>query len=572
MTDKKQTQTVTAEALLQHALQGGPQAALAARRAAAMAEVRDPALAQQALALAARLEPLDPAPQLALARLAAEQGDPATARAHAETVLREAVDEAARARAAFMLGELDRLARSYDTARAHYAAVLRIEDALLAADRGNATAARWYARARGRIAELDANAGEMLRARTGAEGALSLLRAVAAAQRESPVLAADIADAEMRLGALELDAGEPVSARRRLGEAIGRYEALAVTEKHEPHWRAVLADAWALAAEAEYARGSAERAREAMDRALQARVQLAKSDPNEAWALAGAWRVRAALLEAIGDARGCADSLVQARHLAEQLCARAPQAEAMARFLAHTLLDQADAALRANQLALARDAADAARLRAEPFAAAADTHPIWFTDVAASWDRLGEVARLSGAKQQAAEAFARAVELRRMAAERSRDTHFARGLAAALVRHGEAALDADAARTAFASFQESTQIRMKFFEAAPADPRTAEALAVALERLGLAALALGDAPSARAAWEDERALAARIFADPDTIDALRFVAIVDAHLASAGGPDAEAHRTASLKGFDALAQAGVLTEREAALRKSLWRV
>ncbi len=572
MTEENRAQKVTAEVLLQYASQGGPNAALAARRAAAMAERDDPALAQRALVLVTRLEPLDPAPQLALARLAAEQGDLGTARGQAEAVLQEAVDQAARARASFMLGELDRLERNHSAARARYQDVARIEDALLAADRSNSTAARWYARARGRLAELDATEGKMLQARTGAEGALALLRATAAAVGESPVLAADIADAELRLGAIELDANEPVSARRRLGEAIGRYEALAVTEKHEPHWRAVLADAWALAAEADYARGMADRAREAMDRALQARVQLAKRDPNEAWALAGTWRVRAALLEALGDLQGCADSLVQARHLALQLCARAPQADSLARFLTHTLLDQADAALRANDIERAREAAEAARMHAESFAAAPAAHPIWHTDLAASWDRLGEVARAGGATQQAMAAFARGVELRRMAAEHGNDAQFTRGLAAALIRHGEAALAANAPDTALASFQESTRIRARFFEASPTDPLIAEALAVALERLGLAALAQGDVATARAAWEDELALAQRIFLDLNSMDALRFTAIVEAHLASAGGPRAETHRIAALERFDALARAGVLTDGEAKLRKTLWRV
>ena len=50
---------------------------------------------------------------------------------------------------------------------------------------------------------------------------------------------------------------------------------------------------------------------------------------------------------------------------------------------------------------------------------------------------------------------------------------------------------------------------------------------------------------------------------------MRFRAIVEAHLAGAGGPGSEDHRRA-LARFDVLAKAGALTEREAALRRKLW--
>ncbi len=140
----------TAEALLETARAGGPGALLAAKRAALLAERGAPGLARQALALVAKLEPLDPTPRLAAARLAAEQGDIAAALAEAEGVLGDAVDQAARARAAFMLGEIARMSSNWTVARAHFETTLKIEDALLAADRSNVTAARWFARARGR--------------------------------------------------------------------------------------------------------------------------------------------------------------------------------------------------------------------------------------------------------------------------------------------------------------------------------------------------------------------------------------------------------------------------------------
>ena len=81
-----------AASLLALARAGGPRAALAARRAAWLAEHNDPALAREALGIAARLEPLDPTPRLALARMAAEQGDFEEARSAAAAVLAEAVE------------------------------------------------------------------------------------------------------------------------------------------------------------------------------------------------------------------------------------------------------------------------------------------------------------------------------------------------------------------------------------------------------------------------------------------------------------------------------------------------
>lgn len=557
-------------ALLALAKAGGPKAALAAKRAAVLTERQDPALAREALALAARLEPADPAPKLALARLHAENGDLAAARAEARAVFADSADPRARARAAFMLGEIARVEGDIAAARDAYAATLRIEDKLLTDNRADVTAARWFARARGRLAELDARAGEFARARSGAEGALALLRAAAAQIGETPVLAADIADAEMRLGAMELDSDQPASATRRLREAIGRYEALAATEKTEPHWRAVLSDAWALMAEAELAREDPQRARAAMDKALQARVRLAAGYPQEAWALAGTWRVRAALLEALQDHAGAADSLVQARSIVEALLKQAPDAEAPARFWAHTLLDQADLALRFKDAAGARDAADAARAGCERFAQKPSAHPAWFGDIGACWDRLGEVARLAQSPAQAQDSFARAVEFRRMARDRAPDNpRFVRGLAAALVKLGEAELEANANASARAAFHESVALRLDLADAAPSDVRAAHALAAALERLGIAARACGDIPAAHGAWEDELTLADRIFAHDD-IEGLRFCAIVESHLAGLGGADSAHYRVSALAKFDELAKAGVMTTAEAELRKKLW--
>ncbi len=558
-------------ALLETARAGGPNALLAAKRAAILAERSDPGLARQALALVSKLEPLDPTPRLALARLSAEQGDIATAQAEATSVLNEAIDKAARARAAFMLGEIARMQGDWETARGHFETTLKIEDALLAADRSNVTAARWYARTRGRLAELDAGELNFDRARAGAEGALALLRGCAAQIGETPMLAADIADAELRLGAIELDTtDEPGAARRRFKEAIGRYEALAITEPDEPHWRAVLSDAWALAAEADYVRGAHDDARAAMDKALQARLRLAAKYADEAWSLAGTWRLRATLRAALGDNDVAAESLVHARALAETLALRSGGAEAPERFLQSTLLDQADHALRRGDLNQAREAADAARVRAE---ALADAHKsaLWFSEASAAWDRLGETARAAQASGHAQDAFARAVEFRRLAHDCDRTDHaHARGLAASLIKHGELALDTGASQSARAAFHESASIRLQLLDAAPDSRRALYGLASALERLGLAALACGDRAAARGAWEEQLLVAERIFPDDDAPEGLRFRAIVHAHLAGASGADAEDHRLEALSLFDILSNAGMMTEREATLRKKLW--
>jgi hypothetical protein len=558
-------------ALLDFARSGAPGAAQAALKAAHLLERPDPALAREALGLALRLEPLDPAPRLALARLAAEQGDFTQARKEAQAVLSEAVDQAARARAAFLLGEIARALGENGAARTHFEYTARIEDALLSANRTDPVAARWFARARGRIAELDGAEGATERAHSGAEGALALLRACAANTGEPPALAADIADAEMRLGAFELSAGQAVSARRRLGEAIARYEALSVTEQDEPHWRAVLADAWSLAAQADYQRGAHAEAREAMDKALQARLRLAAHHADEAWALAATWRVRGALRAALGDAEAAKDSFTQARALAERLAAGTNSAEAQTRFLVHTLLEQTDHALSALDLETAREAADAARAHAEKFARLDGAAAAWLGDLASCWDRLGNVAHAASAREHARDAFARAVELRRLALSRARDdARFSLALSAALIKQGDAALDIGANAEARACFQESAHLRFELCKAAPANAREARSVAVTLERLGLAAMAQGDRHAARTAWEDELALAQVMFADEDSLEGHRFCAIIEARLANTGGPDASDHRRSALARFDLLAHAGALNEDDAALRRKLW--
>src|SRR5262249_11940061 len=147
-------------------------------------------------------------------------------------------------------------------------------------------------------------------------------------------------------------------------------------------------------------------ARTAMDKALQVRVKLAQADRRETPALAGTWRTRAALQAALNDGYGAAESLQQARHLAEHMFEATNAPDATGRFLVHTLLDQADHALRMQDLDTARNATDKARSVAEGFVQAPATAHAWLGDLAACWNRLGEIARLMSAPTSALDAYA----------------------------------------------------------------------------------------------------------------------------------------------------------------------
>jgi hypothetical protein len=109
-----------AEVLWRAAQAGGPGAALAARRVAALWEKTDPSRAQQALALAVELSPLEPGPRLGLARLAAEAGDVAAAKAEAQALLDQTKDPESKTRAAVMLGDLSRAEGATEEARSFY--------------------------------------------------------------------------------------------------------------------------------------------------------------------------------------------------------------------------------------------------------------------------------------------------------------------------------------------------------------------------------------------------------------------------------------------------------------------
>lgn len=558
------------DALLAEAAAEGPRAVVAARRAAHLAEGRDPARAARAHALAAKLDPLDAFPRLALARLHAETGDVDAARREAAAVFSEALDQAARARAAFILGELARARGDVAEARQAYAAAAHIEESMLSGDGADPVAARWYARSIGRIAELDAR-DDFAKARRGAEGAVSILRALTMQIGEPPMLAADIADAEFRMAAFALDAGEAGAARQHISEAIGRYEALILAEPDEPHWRAVLADAWTLAAEASLSLGAPDNAVGAIDNALKLRLKLARHDPAERGALAAVWRLRGAMFGALGDSETATHSLSQAAALAKMLHDEAPRDAMTARFIVQTLLEQTDQALARGAIEIARDAASAARTIAEPFAQS-DGGDAWFEDLAAAWDRLGRVSRAVGAPAQARDSFARAAAFqRKVYAIKPNDDDAKRALSSALLITGDAALAARQYDNARSFFVEAFQLRLELAEAAPGEPEPARALAVALERLGLAAAASGDSVGARAVWEEELALIERVYEDPCDIEGQRFRAVIEAHLAGLNGLDSAELRASALARLDLLAEDGKLTERDEHLRVQLWR-
>src|SRR5262249_11850206 len=148
-------------------------------------------------------------------------------------------------------------------------------------------------------------------------------------------------------------------------------------------------------------------------------------------------------------------------------------------------------------------------------------------DLAAAWDRLGELGLAADKPAAAQDPFARAVEcVRRLPAEMGE-----RMLAALLLKLGDAQSAAGNHHSARAALRESFHLRLVFSERVKHERGALRDLAVALEHLGIAAKAARDFENARAAWEEELLLAERIFPVLDH-DALRFRARVHAHLAA----------------------------------------
>jgi hypothetical protein len=555
------------DALLARAERGDLEAA---RSVARFAAGHSTGRAARALDLTLQFDPRDDWARLALARLRASSGDLDAARREAETVFADAIDQAARAQAALALGDICRLEGAYAEARIQFAEALAIEAQILMAHPSDTTALRWHARALGRIAELDIVAEDLPRARTNAEGAHKLLAALADQLGEEPILAADIADSELRLAQLALADDKANAMKPHLEQALARYEALTLLEKTEPHWRDRLAETWALMAEADLALSDAKAARAAMDKAVSQRVWLANQEPAERWGLAAIWRLRAGLLAALGDRTAAAESLGQAVVLAEGLGSETLAAGAQpnpdqARFVLRTRLEQADLAFLMGDLKTARDAADAARAHGEHFAR---QDKAWAGDLAAAWDRLGDIAKAVSSAEKANDAFSRAVELRRMHQADSDSASLKRALAAALLKAGEIAMELKNAKAARSAFAESFALRLELAELGPGQLEPARDLAVALERLGLAALADDDEAGARSAWEQELALIEHIHAAADPAG-IRFAAIAESLLANLGGKDGERHRQSARVRMAQLATLTALTEQDAALIQRL---
>jgi len=510
------------EALMAEARAGGAHAAGAALKAARAAEGEDDARALEAYGLAATLAPDNASASLGLARLKAETGDLDGARALALSVFAEARNAPERARAALLTGDIARASGRASEARDAYEAAIALEEQALTRDPASAVAHRWRARAEGRLADLDIADGQSARARERANGALMLLTALGAAGQEAPVLAADRADAELRMAQLDIEARDFAGARAHLVEAIGRYEALCVQEPGEAHWRSQLAQAWTHAAEAAIGAADGAQAREAMDRALALRVKLARADGRERWRLAACWRMRAALLTALGGVDEASASLMQARAIGEELVDENPHSEEAALFCAHALIEQADAALNAEHCAVALDCAEDARARAERWGERSSGAREWTIILANAFERLAGAQLALGAPARALEPAARAVDL-----------------------------------------------RLKLAESAPGETGPARALAGALERLGLAARGAGDKRAASMAWRQAWRLVERLFGARDEDEAQRMCAAFETHLADLGEVDAEKHRASALARLAALTLAGRAHAQDERLRARL---
>lgn len=558
------------DALMAQAESGGPEGAQAARRAGVLATGRDPARAQQAWRRAAELDPLDALPRIALSRLAAQAGDLTGARAQAQSVYDNAVDEAERGFAAFALGEFAEASGDPRAARAAFSLARARAEAVLDADPQDGAAAHDLAAARQRLAELDLMAGDAAAARAGHEAAYALLAALADRGAVSAALLADLGFAQARLADLALEADDLPEARRRALSAAGFYDALARSRGGDPGLAEARAALATLDAEIARRHGAYDDAQRAMQEAIVLRVQRAAADPAQRGHLLAAWRRQAALFSESGDLSLADAARLQARALATTLYKENPNDEMAARGLIAVLQDDSASAMMRGDLEAARLALVEAVQMADARLAAARADRRRAGELAQIWLKLGDVAMAAARPPAAEDAYARATHLARMLHESAPDDLRAlRNLAAATLKLGDASAAAGNHASADAALHESVNLRSQALARDETSAAAARDLAVALERLGLALRASGDSNAARIAWEDELGLAARAFPDFGE-DALRFDAIVHAHLAALGGPDNSHHRRAALDALDQLAVLARLTPKDSRLRAQLW--
>jgi tetratricopeptide (TPR) repeat protein len=544
------------EALMHEARAGGPGAALAARRAAALALERDAERAEVALACAAEIDPLDGVSALALAQLRADRGDLRSAREEAARVFNGAVDESARALAAFALGELALARGDRAEARDAYQAARQLHEAILSRDPSDYDALRHLARADQRLADFTAAEFGPAEGRAAHGHALAILEALS--QRDDALLdlAEDLAHGCARLAALCAELGDEDGAQRCAEARIGWTMRLVDGEPQVEIWRQNLADAWEARSAIDLAARRLRQGRDAIEHALRLRVALAAAAPGDARrrrALAKTWSRSAEIAALAGD-------LELAQASATQACAlREPDQDALgARAMHDALILSGDIALKAQDVETARAAFSRACTTADAFAQVDAT---WRTPLAQAWERLGQVGNLSQRFASARDAFARARRLLEMSDPRI-DARLA-------LKEGQAALDAGDIAGARAAFAQSCSARLNLLDASPGDLTLARELAVSLERLGMLAKTAGDPKAARAAWEDELRLAEMLRAASPGEDATRFCAIVHAHLATLNGQDARAHAITASELLSELEAIGRLNERDVALRLQL---
>lgn len=544
--------------LMAEARLGGEEGARAARRAGALALARDGRRAEEALALAAQLDPLDGVSMLALAQLRGDRGDLAGAREAAAAAFQNAIDGAARALAAFALGEIALARGDRSQAKTAFEAAKSLQNEILHDEPGDYDALRHFARACQRLADFTALDEGAHAGRVAHGEALTILEALA--QRDDALidLAEDLAFGCARAGALCTEIGDFEGAQACAEARIGWVMRLADSEPDNEAWRADLADAWEIRAALDLTAERFLKAREAADRALQVRIALAAAAPGDGKrrrALAKAWTRSAEIAAKAGDIALARSAALQARTLREK------DTDTLGlRALHDALVLEGDLALKAEDYEPARQAFARACQNIEPHAREDET---WRLHLAQAWERLGEVALRVQRFDSARDAFARTRALlgaRDMGLE-----------ARLLLKEGEAALGAGDMRSARELLSHSCSLRLDVLDKTPHDLKLARDLAVALERLGILSQAAGDPEAARAAWEDELRLAQTILtAIPDDEHAIRFCAVVHSHLATLAFPESSSHRHRALDLLGDLATMGKLSDTDITLRTRLW--
>ncbi|MGE0044690.1 MAG: hypothetical protein AB7J28_06380 [Hyphomonadaceae bacterium] len=537
----------------------GQRAAEAGRAAAAIALELDPRLAEEAFERVLAADPLDAISRLALAQLKTDRGDLAAAEADAARAFAEAVEQTAKALAAFALGEIALARGRKAEAKNAFAASHDLFEAILKSDPGDYDALRHHARACQRLAEFTVVESGAALGRLAHAEALTVLETLSEREDAKLDLAEDLALGCARLAALSVELGDLESAEKCAEACVGWRLRLADGEPDVAAWREDLAAAYEAQAAVELLTRRYLQARESCDRAIKLRVGIAAAAPHDARRrrlLAASWRLSAQCAARVEEWAHAKNAAAQARALAER-----DGSEAGVKALYTALLLEGDIALKAHDLEGARQAFAQACEFAQSHV---ERDPEWTPLLAAAWERLGDVGAAAARHAGARDAFARARALLG-ASDKKADARLS-------LKAGEAALaagDRDGARTAFT---QSCSVRLALVEASPNDFKLARDLAVGMERIGLLAQSAGDKKLARAAWRDELKIAdALMVATPRDEAAIRFCAIVHAHIVTLEETDMHAHRADAFALLDQLEAMGKLSENDKALRARLER-